>query len=224
MTPLKRHTWWAVAAVLVLAFFLTGESPRATNMGFRMNRGIAPLGPFPIGQNWVALPYTNIYTNAQDICNALGLAPGFGAVRQIAADTGVTFSHVCGNAGPYALLTGRCVIVLNNVATNGILAGSHPAAGVATPGFTLFPLAPPPPRGMNLYPVPYNSAACSAQDLCVQLALPATATVRRLNAFTGVTQSHTCGGAGAFPLILGECVSITFPGGGPIPGINPPHF
>jgi len=209
-----------VAALLLIAVApLSGRTALATNMGFRFNKGIAPLGvPFPVGQNWVALPFTNIYATAQDVCAALGLTPGIGVVRQVDPGTGVTTSHTCGNAGPFNLVPARCVLILNNVPTAGILAGSQPPGAT----YTIAPQTVPFPRGFNLFTVPYNSTACTAEDLCTQIGLPAGATIRRLNSATGVQQSHSCGGAGAFNLVLGECVAIQYVG--PPISFMLPHF
>src|SRR5678816_4861592 len=73
-----RHIGWsklvAVGAV-VLAVVLSVGVAQASNMGFKMNKVIQPLGsPAPKGVNQVALPYKNPYVNAQDVCNALGLS------------------------------------------------------------------------------------------------------------------------------------------------------
>jgi hypothetical protein len=224
-----RHIGWSklvVVGAVVLAVILSVGVAQASNMGFKMNKVIQPLGsPAPKGVNQVALPYKNPYVNAQDVCNALGLsnvAPA-GKVTQSDANTGGTSSHTCGNAAPFNLVQRVGVTVTNNTAAGGIIVGSHQAN---PPGsITLYPLATPAPKGVNLFPVPYHTTAINAQDLCVDLGLPAGASIKSLDAATGGTSSHTCGNAAPFGLTLGLAVQVTFSGAIiNVPAGHPAHF
>jgi len=217
-----------VAIAVVFAVVLSIGVAQASNMGFKMNRVIQPLGtPSPKGQNQVALPFKNPYSTAQDVCDALGLsnvAPK-GKVSYVNASTGTTSSHNCGDAGPFALTARQGLIVNNNTAAGGIVVGSHQANPPGT--ISLIGLATPAPKGQNRFPVPYHTTAVNAQDLCVDLGLPSPSNgkIQRIDASSGVTSSHNCGDAGAFNLVLGEAVIITFTGATiNVPTGHPAHF
>jgi hypothetical protein len=230
---LRLSSWSKLALALAVAgaSVLVSDQAQASNMGFKMNKVIDPLGtPAPKGQNWVALPYRNPYQTAQDVCGALGLsnvAPK-GVIRLINAQTGTTNSHNCGDLGPFAVpkpFTNVGLVVTNNTAAGGIIVGSH--AGNPPAPLTLHQTATPSPRGQNYFSVPYHTTAVTAEDLCVDLGLPATTgRVQRRIASTGVTQSHNCTQLGPFNLVLGEAVVITFPGAAPIvvAAGHPAHF
>lgn len=207
-----RLSFWskvAVAVALASVVLLAGDQAMASNMGFKMNKTVAATAsPSPIGENRVALPFRNPYQNAQDICTALGLTAATGRVRQLDALSGVTASHNCGAAGPFSLAQRVGIIVTNPTPAGGILVGSHssnPPSGITIRKVGASPI------GQNDFPVPYHTTAVSAEDLCVDLGLPANSTVRRLNASSGVTSSHNCGAAGAYSLVLGESVRIAMP-------------
>lgn len=209
-------------ALLGSGALLSSSVALASNMGFKMNRVVNPIAlPAPKGQNLVALPFRNPYQNAQDICVALGLTNTTGKVIQINAATGATLSHTCGNAGPYSLANFVGVRADNPSSTGGILVGSH-QSNVA---ITLQPIALPAPKGDNYFPVPYHTTNVTAQDLCLDLTLPAGGKVIRIDSLTGATLSHTCGNAGPYALILGESVLVQFSGPAiSIPAGHPAHF
>jgi hypothetical protein len=208
-----RHSIWSkVAVVVALAsvVLLAGDQAMASNMGFKMNKTIAAIAsPSPIGENRVALPYRNPYNNAQDICTALGLTAATGSVRQLDPASGVTAVHNCGAAGPFGLTLRLGVIVRNPTAVSGILVGSHSSNPPG--GITIRKLGSPSPIGQNDFPVPYHTTAVTAEDICVDLGLPATSIVRRLDASSGVTSVHNCGAAGPYNVVLGESLRISMP-------------
>jgi hypothetical protein len=199
-------------------------------MGFKMNKVIQPTGtPAPKGENWVALPYRNPYATAQDVCAALGLsnvAPK-GRVRAVDALSGAQSVHNCGDLGPFNLakpFTNGGLVITNNTAAGGIIVGSH--AGNPPAPMTLYPTATPAPKGQNFVSVPYHTTAVNAQDLCVDLGLPAGGRIQRRDAVTGATSIHNCGDLGPFALVLGEAALVTFPGAAPlvVAAGHPAHF
>ena len=208
-----RLSFWskvAVAVALASVVLLAGDQAMASNMGFKMNKTIAATAsPSPTGENRVALPYRNPYNNAQDICTALGLTATTGSVRQLDPASGVTAVHNCGAAGPFSIALRLGVIVRNPTAVSGILVGSH--ASNPPSGITIRKLGSPSPIGQNDFPVPYHTTAVTAEDLCVDLGLPAASIVRRLDAGSGVTSVHNCGSPGPYSLVLGEAVRISMP-------------
>ena len=229
---LRLSSWSKLALALAVASasVLVSDPAQASNMGFKMNKVIEPIGtPSPKGENWVALPYRNPYATAQDLCAALGLsnvAPK-GRVRLVNAQTGAASVHNCGDLGAFALpkpFTNAGLIITNSTAAGGILVGSH--ASNPPSSLTLYPTATPSPKGQNFFSVPYHTTAVNAQDLCVDLALPAGGRVQRRNAATGATSNHNCGDLGPFSLILGEAALVTFPGAAPlvVAAGHPAHF
>jgi hypothetical protein len=204
---LSSHLKVAVVALLALsAVLLAGGALQASNMGFKMNKVISPLGGFPAGRNWVSLPYRNPYLKASDLCAALGLSAA-AVVQQTNASNGAVSTYTCGNppAGAFTLQLRVGVEVLQQpTQVNGILVGSH--AGGA-PGVNVYK-AGSLPTGRNIYPVLYHGTAANAQDVCANLSLNAGVVVERTNAATGAVSTHACGNAGAFALVLGESVRI----------------
>lgn len=221
-----------VAAVLTLALVagLATETVVASNMGFKNHRQIEALGTFPIGENLVALPFRNPYTTAQDICDALGLTPSVGEVLQIDAAGGVIFSNAPGcGVGDFALIDRVGIIVRNDVATSGMIVGSHqgnPPGGYTVENLGVFPV------GQNDFPVPYHTTAVDSEDICADLGIPldnTTHEVQRFDAAGGTIEVHTCGGGNlpnGFALRLGESVRATQTTGAPIavPPGRPAHF
>ena len=217
-----------VAAVAMVALVASSSSEvQASNMGFKMHRvTAAKSGPDPQGVNLLALPYQNPYQNAQDICDALGMSGSpLGTVEQVDANAGTINVHGCGLGGPFALANRVGVTVKDTVARAGILVGSH--VGNPPGSVTLFQLGVP-PQGDNPFPVPYHTTAVNAQDLCVDLAMPASpnGTIQRIDAAAGAILVHGCGLGGAFSLVLGETVIVQQNSGGDIvvPAGRPSHF
>lgn len=211
----RARTAAIVAAVLSVALLvgLAGDTVQASNMGFKHHKQIHPKdGAFPNGENLVALPFRNPYTNAQDICNALGLAASpNGVVLQNNANTGVILSNAPGcNIGNFVLAPRVGIVVRNNAATSGMLVGSHQGNPPGT--ITLYPVDGAFPNGRNDHPVVYHSTSVDSEDVCLDLGVPNGNTLLRYDALAGVINSHTCG-AGHLPvgfaLRLGESVRIT---------------
>ena len=128
-----RTKLFAVALVAASMVLLAGGALHASNMGFKMNKVIYPLGIDPAGRNLVALPFRNPYINFQQLCDALGVdglggVAGQTRVEQIQAATGTPVGHFCGDAGPLALLLRVGVEVKQPKGApqvSGILVGSH---------------------------------------------------------------------------------------------------
>jgi len=203
---------FAVALVALSMALLAGGALQASNMGFKMNKVIQPVGGgFPFGYNWVALPYRHPYQNAQDICNALGLvAPA--RVELTRAQIGEVAGHTCGDAGPWLFTAVRermgLEIYAQPTQVSGILVGSH-AGG--SPGVSIYKGNPPvAPIGVNFYPVLYHGTAANAEEVCNQLGLNDAASIERSDGL-GTILGYGCGDAPvtAFPLVLGEAVKIT---------------
>ncbi len=217
----------AAAVALVVMVAMPGGEAHASNMGFKMNKSTAAKnGPDPQGVNLISLPYQNPYQDAQDICVAFGLsAAPAGTIEQVDASAGAINVHGCGLGGPFALADRVGVVVKDSVARTGILVGSH--VGNPPGSITLFPLAVP-PQGNNHFPVPYHTTAVTAEDLCVDLGLPAApdGVIQRIDASGGAILVHGCGLGGAFPLVLGQAVIVQHasPGNIVVPPGRPSHF
>lgn len=219
----------AAALSLALVAGLAADSAVASNMGFKNHRQIAAQGSFPTGENLVALPFRNPYSTAEDICDALGLAPTTGEVLQIDASGGVIFSNSGCGLGDFALLDRVGVIVRNLTATSGMIVGSHqgnPPGSITIYTQGSFPV------GRNDFPVPYHTTAVDSEDVCADLGIPldlSSGEIQRIDAAAGVIETHTCGGGNlpnGFALRLGESVRATQTTGAPInvPPGRPAHF
>jgi len=220
-----------LASVAIFATVLAIGVAQASNMGFKMNMIIQPLGtPAPKGQNFIALPYKNPYVTAVDVCTALGLSAATGKVTQIKAGPApaATLSFNCGDlpGSAFTLLPRVGLVVNNSTAAGGIVVGSH--ASNPPGNVTLYPLGGF-PLGQNRFPVPYHTTDITANDLCIDLGLPtASGKIVRTNASTGAQPSFNCSDlpGSAFNLVLGESVIVTFSGASPITVAagHPAHF
>jgi len=238
---------FVVALVAFSISLLAGGAPQASNMGFKMNKVISIGGGFPIGTNWVALPYRNPYVDFQDVCDALGLVAPTNIRVTIAGkcdpnnpgeDNAVEANHICGAGDPQVFnalwkipsLDYRRIglEILDAPATvNGILVGSHEGGPPRVNIYAGGDVGNGP--GRNDYPVLYHGTAATAEDVCNDLGLDKVggpgfvARIERINAATGAIAGHFCGAAGAFALVLGESVRIT---NQPVDlcGIVVPHF
>lgn len=229
---LRLSSWSKLALALAVAgaSVLVSDLAQASNMGFKLNKVIEPVGsPAPKGENWVALPFRNPYQTAQDLCVTLGLSSVVpkGRVRLIDALSGASSVHNCGDLGAFAIpkpYTNASMIITNSTAAGGIIVGSH--AGSPPNALTLYPIASPPPKGQNYFSVPYHTTSVTAENLCVDLGLPTGGRIQRRNAATGATSIHNCGALGPFNLILGEAALVTFPGASPlvVAAGRPAHF
>jgi len=201
----------AIAGAMLLGLSASGDETFASNMGFKENKQIWRKLPTGLPQygNLVALPFNNPYVTSQDVCDALNLQAGPDTtcqVQQINASTGVNSVDTCGGGGSFALAA-RVGITIAECTSNhaGIIVGSH-APGVAVSFFAS--AVTPPEKGTNNYPIPFHTTNATSQDVCNDLGLVAPVTIRRNDAQFGPNSVDTCGGGGAFPLILGESLII----------------
>lgn len=203
----------AVTVALAGCLVLSAVGTFASNMGFKMNRVIAPSGVFPKGTNLVALPYRSPYNSAEDICAALGLTGTTGRVQTIdagAASNNVK-THFCGGGLPFALLSKVGVRITNPTSAGGIIVGSHaggPGNSVTLAASATFP------KGTNDFSVPYHTTAVNAEDVCTNAGLTAsTGRIQRIDAgaASNNVKTHFCTNALPFALVLGEAVAINNP-------------
>jgi len=206
------------AALLVLGIVTTvGDVSLASNMGFKMNRVIEPVGAGSKGVNIVSVPVRNPYGNhAENLCLPLGLtiaaAEPRGRVLRVNACTGVTSSDACDGINVVDWPTGEAVIVTNPTGpVGGILVGSHQSPtcqGICGVGVGA--------KGTNYLNIPYHTISTTGESLCAEAGLVTAGAeprgrVLRVNAATGVTSSDACDGTGVVTLVLGEGVIMTNP-------------
>lgn len=216
---LRRAVPVLLAAVAILA---AGGGAVASNMAFKLNKPLFPIGTLANeGQCWTALPALNPYPTIQQFCTQTGL-PVTATILQINPDTGAVLGPLgCTNT---SALTPRFGIRIVAPATvpSIIIVGSHDPSQTAT----FYPSGILPNEGQNWFPVPYHTTAITMRDMCLQAALPATATWLRVNCDTGaVTGPFGCasGSASTTNLILGEAVRFTIAGAANI-NFTPAHF
>jgi hypothetical protein len=199
----------AIAGAMLLGLAGSSDEAVASNMGFKENKQIFRQLPAAIQYgNLVALPFNNPYLTSQDICDALNLSVGDATcqIQQINAGTGVTATDTCGGGGSFPLAARVGVSVVQcTVNHSGIIVGSH-APGV---GVTLsLQAVTPPEKGTNNFPIPFHTTNATSQNVCDDLGLVAPVSIRRNQADIAVPLIDTCGGGGAFNLVLGESLII----------------
>jgi hypothetical protein len=217
------------AGVLILA---AGGAAVASNMGFKLNKGLVPGGAGNIGRNWVSIPYNNPYTAgclasapncAKALCDSLALPGGIGQtlIRNLNEVTGATTSTNCPTAtttttgNGFPLVAGKAIDIRPPStwpATGSvIIVGSHnPTRSITVPDAGAGQI------GRLWFAVPYHTTAVTTRDLCLSSGLTSTiggATITRLNPNTGAFQNAPCASNPGLTLTLGEGVQITEPQG-----------
>lgn len=207
---IARRSTLFITIMSLVALPGSGGNSVAGTMGFMFHKEICPLGPGFFGLNLVAIPFESPYANAQDVCEALNLTLLAGRVTQYDAASGTPYSFLCGDLNPFSLNPHVGVIVTNPTPTSGILVGAH--ADPPLPGVLIHARGFP-QKGTNVFPVPYNSMASNAEDLCMDASLTPLPqfNVVRVKACQGIALQHRCTGLGAFDLELGEAVVLLNP-------------
>lgn len=209
------------AAVGVLAIALmAAPGVSASNMAFKFNAQVFPIGSGAQGKNLVSLPDVNPYLGSGGLtalCTALGLQTGVGQLIQFDADLGNINTYTCGQVETFTLASGLGVMIQDTVAAGGVVVGSD----IPGNSFDLYQLGAS-PIGLNLYPVEYHATATDPEMVCNQCGLSGTATVTRFDANAGNVLAHTCGQIPVWTLVLGESVLIQEPAGDV--SCTPSHF
>jgi hypothetical protein len=227
----SSRTTLAVLVVATVMLAVAGTAI-ASNMGFKLNKGLILAGTGQIGNNWTSIPYFNPYVTFGGFCTQAGLpSTGLTSARAALVDlnpnTGVFFSAVCGTtqATGHNLTPGWGVRIrppASPAVNSIIIVGSH------NPALSLnIPLAGAGQIGNLWFGVPYHTTAATAQDLCNSIGLVNSGVQRgqitRLNSTTGVFTTVSCGTsqAAGFTLTLGESVRIRQQQTSPTPTLPP---
>lgn len=232
---LKPKSHLNLAVVLVAATMLiAGSVAIASNTGFKINKGLTFTGAGQIGSNWLSIPYFNPYTNGAAFCTQTGLRGGLigpTTITKLDPVSGNNASMSCGasSANTFTITPGLGINVRPPATVGGvanpssiIVVGSH------NPSLSL---TIPKPGAGNIgnfwFAVPYHTTAVTAADICSSIGLTSTGflnkgSVARLNPANGNFTTFTCGGSGAFTLVLGEAVKVREPNG-PLT-FTPAHF
>jgi len=197
--PSRQTVAAVVAAVLVI---LAGSAAVASNMGFKMNKGLYPPNAAKpgAGDNWTSIPFNRPYQTMNDLCTQLALPTGT-TVSTINPETGSgTLSCTCGisvsNCTSQKLdLTGPVVALVDNqpegylgvkIRSTAFVAGTSSAIIVGSHNPNLQHRLRHIPSvtcdgtttgasasiGATWLSIPYHTTAVTAQDLCVQLGVP----------------------------------------------------
>lgn len=218
MTRVSRNLFKVAVGVLVVSFAVAGTAT-ASNMAFKLNKQIFPLGSGAQGKNMVSLPDVNPYQASGGLtalCTALGLQTGLASLVQWDG-AGTIYTYTCGQVETWTLLPGKGLMITDTAAGGGILVGSD----IPGNSFTIEQLGAT-PIGFNLFPVEYHTTAVTPQDVCDQCGLSGTADIVRYDADLGNYETHTCGQVPVFNLPLGEALLIREPAGQVI--CTPSHF
>jgi hypothetical protein len=207
------------AAALALTLG-TWEKAEASNMAFKLNKVIHPLGSGGQGKNYTSFPDRGPHQGPgglTNICNALNLATGIGEITQLDPAFGLVNTYQCGQLETFSFQDGQGAIITDIQATSGIIVGAD------TPGNSFnFEDLGSPPTGYNIFPVEYHTTAVTPEDLCNQCGLSATATITRFDALNGLVLTHQCTQLPLWNLELGEAVLILEDNGPK--SCTPPHF
>src|SRR6266850_6586166 len=100
MIRFKPSQTTVAAVVAVVLIVAAGGAAVASNMGFKMNKGLFPPNAAKpgAGDNWASIPFNRPYSTYTDLCSQLGLPNVTTTVLQINPETGATQSCTCGTA------------------------------------------------------------------------------------------------------------------------------
>ena len=236
-------------AVLVLsAAMMLGSAGwvLGSSMAFKFNKLLYPqylIAEAPKRENWISLPYSNPYSTAKALCNAMGSASASTSVFQFNPVTGtalVNFPCSLSTSVPLHANRGVRLRVTASAPSNLLLVGGHDE-NVTLPdivgGFTLVKA----PMKENWISVPYHTVWQVAEDVCQTLQLCGTCpagpgSVTRIEADPNISPNvitHPCGtGIKNFSLVVGEAIVVrknsltggNCNGGADICNLAPPHL
>ncbi len=232
MTRFKPSRTTVAAVVAVVLILAAGGAAVASNMGFKMNKGLFPPNAAKpaSGDNWASLPYNRPYNTYQDLCTQLALPAGT-QLTQVNPETGTAQGPcTCGTGcatvdkldlsnlplaslpggvpAPYLGVKIRSTAFVSGT-SSGIIVGSHNPSLQARPTGAGV--------GQTWLSIPFHTTAVTANDLCVQLGLSAGgAVVTRVDPINGNQPPVTCGtpAGGLLNLVLGEAIKVRRTGTG----------
>jgi hypothetical protein len=100
MIRFKPSRLTVAVTLSALVIILAGSGAIASNMGFKLNKGLFPTGtvsPGVGGDNWLSIPYNSPYSTFASLCTALGLPPITTNMFQFIPMTGSQLSCNCGS-------------------------------------------------------------------------------------------------------------------------------
>jgi len=204
----RLTSWRLPLAVLLMAtvILLAGGLAVASNMGFKLNKPIAPGGTGQQGNNWTSLPFNNPYVNFGGLCTQLNL-PATTILERLRPSDGAFVTQACPLSPGETLVAGEGIRI--RVPTGGptsvIIVGSHnPTLPI------VIPVAGAGQKGNYWFSVPYHTTAVTMNDLCVQAGMDANGVAERLDAAAGGFTTKSCPStdAAGVNLVLGEAVRL----------------
>jgi hypothetical protein len=110
----SKANWktWVILGVAVAVFATSAGVVVASNMGYKINKGLQNgfAAPGPKGDNWLSIPYNSPYTNSRLLCDAI--FPGAGVIGRLNGPTGVTTACNCPcTIGNFGLVIGEAIRV-----------------------------------------------------------------------------------------------------------------
>jgi hypothetical protein len=204
-----------MAAIAMIMAAMMGERAVASNMAFKMNKGLV------LGTNLVSLPFRTPIQNSSQLCAAFGKTTT--ATSLLMFTGGATpFTSNCAAAPPGFAITAKGIgvrITETGAAGSGILVGSHiPGQSVTLPVAASFP------TGTIVYGYPYHTTNANCRDICLTSGFSANVSFLRYGPLGTVDGTHICSAAVPGPsLRLGEGVQISGQAGSPATWV-PPHY
>lgn len=233
-SEVRDFVFGSVLLAVVLMTVWSG-SILASNMAFKLKKSLATgflAAQAPRGDNWISLPYISPWPKAKDLCSARFANSFTVSISKLDPVSGSSTSFNCGMAASspanFLLMDvprGIRIRITSSTPNEISLVGSHDGAQPLPTIYGGF-LAAEAPKRDNWISVPYHSTWATAEDVCASLGLTTfQASISRLDAVSGSSQTHPCGNTTVnnFALVLGEAIRIRKTSQGDIVGVIPPH-
>jgi hypothetical protein len=122
----SKRSWkaWVVLGVAVAVFVTSGGFLMASNMGFKINKGLSRgnVGNTNIGVNWISLPYNNPFVTFRGLCAAFVAQNAF--VFPTPGPGAVNVEQILISEPPFASGTARNVTCLSCCLTAACVSGA----------------------------------------------------------------------------------------------------
>jgi len=222
-----------VKLILVICTVFVAAIAVGSNMGFKLNYNLL-TNAANNNINWVAVPYFDNYTTAENVCDDIGGdSAGDCAAGTITSlsywDTAnnAGYTHSCGSTkNDFAVTAGRGMQATVTAACSWKIVGSHDDSYDTTNGLSFITNAAN--NNVNWISVPYHSTNAAAEALCTEINTDcgniATSASYWDTANNGA-YTHSCGSTkNNFNLVPGTAVQLTVTATGSSGCFHPAHY
>jgi hypothetical protein len=201
---MTRKTLLTLSLATVL---VAGGLVVASNMGFKFVPNLVTPGV----DHWLAVPYNNNYSVANDVCKDIG--PTAILVGRFDSPTQIRYDWTCPWGTSFTVTSGEGLFVRVNASSTPVIVGSHdPNLTIPQGGFTV---------GVdNFLSIPYHTTATVANDVCAEVGNATL--VSRFDTPTAIRYDWTCPWGTNFTINIGEALAVRV--GGVNAGYIPAHY